>query len=459
MTRFLALVLFTLGAVAAGQAQPPEKPDTRSFELTAVEPPKPALKYQLLFHDAADRLNGNAAILYLDAILMMGPDAKENGANAIEAYHAEDLTTFNSLAEKLDMPVVLDELELAGRREICDWDAPFRERGAYTYLPHLEPIAHGLTQLIQVKALRQIEQGKTADALLTLRLGYEMSDKVGRDPTLVSSLVSLRIMSQMNEALARLMSRPESPNLYWALSGIPARQATFRHAMDTERSFVALSMPSLLKLRNGGELSAPEWRQLFRDIWQIIDGGTADADRKPHPDAVESASAETLQLAREEYAQSHQLAAAHVAKVDPIVVLGNYYYQQFVVLFDEQYKLRTLPYHELLPRAKDLTATVDRIREEQPGNPFQVYGFEPTTRRFAFADRQLAALTAVEALRSYAAANGGKLPQRLSDVTETPVPKNPATGKSFEYRIDGEKATLSDTQFEPELRYVVEMRR
>ena len=148
-----------------------------------MAPPKPALKYQLLFHDAADRLNGNAAILYLDAILMMGPDAKENGAKAIEAYRASDMATFNSLAEKLDMPVVLDELELAGRREICDWDAPFRERGAYTYLPHLEPIAHGLTQLVQVKALRQIEQGKAADALLTLRLGYEMSDKVSRDPT------------------------------------------------------------------------------------------------------------------------------------------------------------------------------------------------------------------------------------------------------------------------------------
>jgi hypothetical protein len=458
MTRFFALMLFTLGSVAATHAQSTEKPETRSFELTAVAPPKPALKYQLLFHDAADRLNGNAAILYLDAILMMGPEAKDNGANAIEAYRSQDMAKFNALAEKLDMPVVQDELELAGRREICDWDAPFRERGAYTYLPHLEPIAHGLTQLVQVKALRQIEQGKTADALLTLRLGYEMSDKVSRDPTLVSNLVSLGIMSQMNDALAGLMSRPESPNLYWALRGFPARQAAFRHAMDTERSFVALSMPSLLRLRAGGELSAQEWRQLFLDIWQIIDGGTADADRKPHPDPVESASAETLRRAREEYAQAHHLAAADVAKVDPIIALGCLYHQQFVVLFDEQYKLRTLPYHELLPRAKDLTAAVDKIRDEQPGNPFQVYGFEPTVRRFAQADRQLAALTAVEALRSYAAMNAGRLPERLDQVTDTPVPMNPATGKPFEYRVADGVATLSDNEFQPTLAYTVKIR-
>ena len=90
------------------------------------------------------------------------------------------------------------------------------------------------------------------------------------------------------------------------------------------------------------------------------------------------------------------------------------------MLFDEQYKLRTLPYDELLPRAKEQTVAVDKIRNEQPGISFQVYGFEPTVRRFAQADRQLAALTAVEALRSYAAANAGQLPERLDQVTETP---------------------------------------
>jgi hypothetical protein len=31
----------------------------------------------LLFDDLADRMPGNAAILYLDAILLMGPEAKK----------------------------------------------------------------------------------------------------------------------------------------------------------------------------------------------------------------------------------------------------------------------------------------------------------------------------------------------------------------------------------------------
>jgi hypothetical protein len=216
MSRFVALMLLLFGSLDFANAQTSADADTREFELTAVAPPKPALQYQLLFHDAADRLNGNAAILYFDAILMMGTEAKANGAKALDA---------------------------------------------------------------------------------------------------------------------------------------------------------------------------------------------------------------------------------------------------FTVLFDEQFKLRTLPYHELLPRVKDQTAVVDRLREEQPGNPFQVYGFEPTVRRFAQADRQLAALTAVEALRSYAAANNGRLPAALDDVSDTPVPINPATGRPFEYQLDGATATLSDTQFEPTLKYVVRIRK
>ena len=65
--------------------------------------------------------------------------------------------------------------------------------------------------------------------------------------------------------------------------------------------------------------------------------------------------------------------------------------------------------------------------------------------KFARADRQLAALTAVEALRAYAAANGGKLPEQLDDVVETPVPANPMTGKPFTYAVSNGVATISDS--------------
>jgi hypothetical protein len=42
----------------------------------------------------------------------------------------------------------------------------------------------------------------------------------------------------------------------------------------------------------------------------------------------------------------------------------------------------------------------------------------------------------------YAAAHEGKLPDRLSDVTEVPLPHDPGTGKPFVYSREGDTATL-----------------
>src|SRR5690606_29899023 len=51
-------------------------------------------------------------------------------------------------------------------------------------------------------------------------------------------------------------------------------------------------------------------------------------------------------------------------------------------------------------------------------------------------EREMAALQTIEALRMHAARHG-KWPMRLADVTCVPVPKNPATGESFMYELDG----------------------
>jgi hypothetical protein len=78
---------------------------------------------------------------------------------------------------------------------------------------------------------------------------------------------------------------------------------------------------------------------------------------------------------------------------------------------------------------------------------------------FSRIDAQLAALTAVEALRSYAAAHDGALPKRLEDVTDTPIPQNPATGKPFHYELQDGLAVISDEWSLSALRYTVRIRK
>jgi hypothetical protein len=54
---------------------------------------------------------------------------------------------------------------------------------------------------------------------------------------------------------------------------------------------------------------------------------------------------------------------------------------------------------------------------------------------------QLNALQTIEALRMHVAKTG-KFPASLDEITIVPLPQNPATGKSYQYSLDGETAIL-----------------
>ena len=106
----------------------------------------------------------------------------------------------------------------------------------------------------------------------------------------------------------------------------------------------------------------------------------------------------------------------------------------------------------------DDSAEVGRLAGEQPGNPFLplVSSVNRAVRTFVRIDRSVAALTTVEAISAYAAAHDGKLPLHLAELTDTPAPNNPATGKAFEYQLAGDTATLSDASVPSDvLRYTI----
>ena len=81
-----------------------------------------------MFDDAGNRLPGNAAILYLDSVLLIDANTREQIRNAYEAY-GTDKKAFSSSADAIDATSALKEVELAGRRVECNWESPFREMG------------------------------------------------------------------------------------------------------------------------------------------------------------------------------------------------------------------------------------------------------------------------------------------------------------------------------------------
>jgi hypothetical protein len=208
-------------------------------------------------------------------------------------------------------------------------------------------------------------------------------------------------------------------------------------------------------------MTADQWRQLLTYVWTIVDSGESNSHRNQrHPDPVKDAEPDTLRRAREEYGQIHQVSVEQASQVDSMIVLGEFYFRQYEMAFDESYKLRGLPYAAMMGLAVKASAKAEQMHRQQRANPFlPTFGMAEVALKVGAVDRQLAALTAVEAIRSYAAANMGNLPARLEDVTETPVPINPLTGKAFEYRVENDVATLADSQGESTLAYTIRIRK
>jgi hypothetical protein len=58
-------------------------------------------------------------------------------------------------------------------------------------------------------------------------------------------------------------------------------------------------------------------------------------------------------------------------------------------------------------------------------------------------ERRFDALQCVESIRMYAATHDGKFPPSLDALTDSPVPIDVATGKPYEYVLDGGNVTLT----------------
>ena len=89
----------------------------------------------------------------------------------------------------------------------------------------------------------------------------------------------------------------------------------------------------------------------------------------------------------------------------------------------------------MIVKSREYGQQVKQWQKEQPSNPFlhTLPTLDREVLRFARIDRQTAALTAVKALRSLLRRRQRrKAPAALDEITETPAPQNPATGKPFD---------------------------
>ena len=127
------------------------------------------------------------------------------------------------------------------------------------------------------------------------------------------------------------------------------------------------------------------------------------------------------------------MAAEHAV----LLHIGDNYDEQR----DEMFKWFQVPYWQTKHDEKLLAAI--RRREFIPLGSSLSPAISSIHRAAARTQRRREVLRIVEALRLYAARHDGRLPEKLSDGTEVPIPINPLTGKAFGYKFDGKTAVLS----------------
>jgi hypothetical protein len=471
MKPYVLIILVVAFAPLPLRAQnPAEPPKVVKITLHPMAAPGPALKYRLL-PSVLDTRPGNAAVLWnripsertayfhdLDKLWETTDEWMEIPLD--DSREKEFRAKHHEIADAVPSGSMFADMARAARFESCDWQLPIHEGNVYQILlPELQQLrTYG--RLLAAKARLEIADGKCDQAVETMQTGFALARDAAKGFTLIHALVGAAIAGQSTRQIEQFVQRPDAPNLYWALSTLPRPLVDFRPGFEGETNSLFLQFPELRDL-DKKDLSAEEWRKLLGKLFNALND--ISGGRKPSPELGVETAAIALQgypMAKQ-YLIEHGRPAADVEAMPVAKAILIYSVEVYQELADESFKSMFLPYAEgrkwLLQGDQFVKAAGHR--EIFPFASLTV----PAVKAVKVAETRVewifARLRILEALRLYAAAHDGKLPDSLGDITEAPIPRNPFDDKPFDYHRDGNRAVLDCQDGPPGLpwRYEITM--
>jgi hypothetical protein len=413
--------------------------------VTAAPEPKPALKYHFLV-PPVDRFHANAATLYYKAMSYegpypIGPLSKVMSQDDQEPYQnlfTAPLSKFPAMqAEELVNWLHGEYFEWirdAGRCDHCDWMDGIRDHGITTLLPQAQE-SRMTCHALALRARLQIAQGKTDEAIETLRAGYVWSRNWGHAPSIIQCFIGCAFESILNPQTCTLIGKENSPNLYWALTDLAVEPIDFHEALSYESKVVQFTFHDIDDLERR-ILGADELQKLAKNISDL-------SSRSNFTWGSTIVWAVQLEPEARRYLLNHGLSAD---KLDDMPVLQRvilYRWKQYEVVRDDCFKFLELPAGESRTAVADADAAVRTAFARGDGAPFTnlLPAISAANSAHLRSMRQVNLLRTVEALRMYAAEHG-RWPEKLDDIKAVPVPNDPYTEKPFEYVVKDGVAIL-----------------
>jgi hypothetical protein len=437
-----AVCAFSMTAAVAADPKPADKSKCSAEpwqELTvsprAIE--TPLMKYRLLPAEYELR-DGNAAPI-LDRL----PWERTQ-------YFAEVVPKFG---EYLDVPLnspklrgqeiftFFPALRRAAYRKTADWQYPIGEEPlGDILLPDVQGarsiVGYGLSVWIR----QRLAQGDLARAREGILVGLAVSRHYGRTPFVITQLVCSAVDSVLLSRVAELLSQPDSPNLYWALTQLPRPLIDLRPSIELEQRFLQMTIPGLDDLSQ--LKTATDWNR--RALAVIHYFRETDNSARSEPGGNARVYEHVVQLARAELPAWTEGGAQRVAAMSDGEAALRWMIDVYDDLAGEMTGLASLDPPLAIPRLVPLQKRFTEFHASLGGPK----SFLAATSVNSYInshkiDRHIDALRVVEAIRNYAAGHRSQLPESLGKITEVPVPNDPFTGKPFHYEVKGGVATLS----------------
>jgi len=448
-----AILAMCWGQASCERALADDDPDVLpviKFHVSARGEPTPALRYKFLptFRELKP---GNGALVYAKVTVPFeGPRGR--GASEMDQRFGNDWleTPVEKLPrDKVDKDLaaydyIFAEVDRAARMATCDWQLDIRSEKPWDVrLPEVQGMRQ-IARALVVKARLQIHDKKYDEAIRTLQTGFAMSRHVAEGETLINALVGIAVDSILLNEVETLMRAPDAPNLYWALTALPRPMIDMRKALNAEMHFVDFSVGGIDDLRHA-DFTPDEWRKLVNKMDRLLidmNGGLNTADQSR---ALSTMLSVRLYPAARQWLIDSGMTAEAVDKLPVAQVIAIHKIESFNRLRDNVFKWMYLPVWQQQPGARKADLDIRRSSETLEGFPLAevLPAIQMSTTAGARLDRRIASLAAVNALRMHAAANGGKLPATLAEITVAPVLEDPTTGQPFGYSVNGATATLT----------------
>jgi hypothetical protein len=424
----------------------------RTLSVSPQSAPVPALRYRLI-PLSTELKEGNAVPIYLRLAHEQSDAARKFWSETPKAWNAlpVDKVPLEEARKFLhDYRYFLQQFELGARRRTAEWNYTLDNGDPIgLLLPDMQMMRNYTPMLIlQVRAA--LAEGDFKAAAHHLETGFAFTRHVAEGPTLIHKLVGFALAQGFISATADFIERPDAPNLYWAITALPRPLIDQRRAEEWEYRMVEMEFPELDDLDR--ERTAEQWNSILQRVRtglrNMAMGGKPPKlpaffpkDTAPEDSAAKSPD---LPEARKFVARTKNLSTEKVEAMPPAQVLLLYMMGTYHEDRDDFYRAIYLPYPQFFPVVDEAKK---RLREApiSEGHVLArvlLSGLDRCTSRQVAVEIHLAALRIIEALRAHAAAHDNQLPNKLSDVTEGPIPLDPATGHPFEYSRDGDTGTL-----------------